>query len=115
METKGVHRQMNKQNVVPTSSRALLRLEKEGNANTCTTWVNPDDLKLNGVSQSQGRTLCDPISMRSPESQIHRHEKRNGGHCWLRGGEKGSQGLMGTQVHFGKMKFWRWMTVMFVQ
>ena len=55
----------------------LFVLKKEGNSDTCYTWVSLEDTTLSEISQSQkGKHYMIPLIWGTWSSEIHREESR---------------------------------------
>lgn len=78
--------------------------------------MDPEDIMLSGISQTEGRGLCDFTEVRFLEESHSWREKAE----WrlsVRGCKEGAAGtyLMGTEFCFGVMKkFWRWVVMVVV-
>ena len=104
-----VNRQMkDKQNVVHMYSGMLFSLKKEGWSDTSYNMMNPEDITINEIRQSQKDRFhfCEVpgvVKFMETESRI---VVASG---WLEK-ETGSCHLMGMEFPFSKVKkFWRWM------
>ena len=81
--------------------------KREETLTPAATWVNPEDVTLSGMSQTQEDRRCVVPLLRSLGASGAQRRQGGGGGPGL-GEAEGIQCLMGTESQFGKMrKFWR--------
>ena len=84
----GIHKWMNKQNVIYTYNDVLLSLKRDENS-TRGAWMNLEDIMFGEVSQPRkDKYYILAIISGTQSSEIHREIMWNGDHQGLRGGEK---------------------------
>ena len=97
---------MDMQKVVYTYNVTSFSLKRKEILTYATTWMNPENIMLSEISQTQkGKYCMIPLTWGTKNSQIHRERKKKNGGQWLREEIIGSYPLMGTEFQFWMMKF----------